>query len=120
MAELGLAEREVLQDDAGGAPFRGVLVSVDPERDDTATLAQYVKAFSPRFLGLRGEREPLANFAQQLNATFAKLPDGDGYQVDHTANIVIVNPRGHYAGFIKMPHQADTIAATYRALRETL
>jgi len=38
------------------------------------------------------------------------------YQVDHSANIVIVNPKGHYHGFIKFPQQADTIVATFQSL----
>ena len=125
MAVLGQAYRTILeQDPTIAAEFQGVLVSVDPERDDQQTLAQYVGAFSPDFIGVRGPIENLGPFAGQLNVAFAKVPmigaDGqpepDGYQVDHTANIVIINPRGHYHGFIKYPQQADTIVAAFRTL----
>ena len=48
---------------------------------------------------------------------FAKVPDGEGgYTMDHTGNIVIVNPMGHYHGFIKLPHKAETIRLTYQTL----
>jgi protein SCO1 len=122
MSVMGIAERELT---AGGvredAPFQGILVTVDPERDDLATLGRYVEAFSPRFLGVRGNREATAGFATQLNVAFAQVPDpsGEGYQVDHTANIVIVNPRGHYHGFVRMPHKAEALVAAYRSLAAT-
>ncbi len=101
-----------------------MLVSVDPERDDAQRLAAYVGAFSESFLGAGGELREVATFAEQLNVAFAKVPvfnpaggaDGSRYQVEHTANIVIVNPAGHYHGFIKYPQQADTIVATFQSL----
>lgn len=121
LAVLGAVEREL---EAEGmvkdAPFQGVLVSVDPERDDAATLGRYVEAFSPRFIGVRGDLEATAALATQLNVAFAKVPDGSGgYQVDHTANIVIVNPRGHYHGFARLPYKADALVAAYRSLAAT-
>lgn len=121
MAVMGAAEREITADGTvADAPFQGILVTVDPERDDAQALGRYVEAFSPRFLGVRGDREATAGFATQLNVAFARVPDGaGGYQVDHTANIVIVNPRGHYHGFIRMPHKAETLVAAYRSLAAT-
>lgn len=120
MAEIGKAYRELaVKSPKVAATMRGVLVSVDPERDDTATLERYVKAFSDSFIGINGEREPLANFATQVNVAFGKVPDGNGgYTVDHTGTIVIINPHGHYQGFIKLPHSADTIRETALSLWE--
>jgi protein SCO1/2 len=121
MAVMGQARRALAED---GAAFQGVLVSVDPERDDAETLGAYATAFSPDFIGVRGSREALVEFTEQVNVAFAKVPmlddagnpSPDGYQVDHTANIVIINPRGHYHGFIKYPQQADTIRAAFESL----
>jgi protein SCO1/2 len=118
MSVLAQAERRLMEEDPeAAADFQGMLVTVDPERDDLETLERYVRAFSPRFIGVGGERDDIAAFATQVNVAFARMPgNGDDYQVDHTANIVIVNPRGHYHGFAKMPHQADTIVAAFRSL----
>lgn len=119
MASLAQARRQLeaeypeLVDD-----FQGIMVSVDPERDDRETLANYVESFSPSFIGVRGDRADVAELATQLNVAFAKVPADDGYQVDHTGNIVIVNSRGHYTGFAKLPHQADTIVSAFRSLEE--
>ncbi len=118
MSVLGQVEREL---EAQGetelhALFSGVLVSVDPDRDDAQTLATYVVSFSPRFTGVRGELAALAEFARQVNAAFMKVPDGDGYTIDHTGNIVVINPRGHYHAFIKVPHERDKVLLAYKSI----
>lgn len=117
MSVMAQAEQRLRADDAKLAEqFQGVLVSVDPERDTPEVLGPYVQAFSKKFVGVYGSRELVAAFAQQLNATFAKVPDGNGgYQMDHTGTIAIINPKGHYHGFIKMPHKADVVAMAFRS-----
>lgn len=117
MSIMGQSYNELTQEER--ADFRGLLVSVDPERDDLASLGAYAKAFSPTFTGVTGSIADLATFATQVNAAFQKVPgQGDEpYQIDHTGNIVIVNPRGHYHGFIKMPHTRAKLVQTFRALR---
>jgi protein SCO1/2 len=118
MSEMGQVDTQLRQ--TGGEladGFQGVLVTVDPERDTADVLGQYATAFSPRFLGVLGERGPTAEFASQVNAAFGKMPaDDGGYTMDHTGNIIIINPRGHYHGFIKLPHKAETIRLTYQSL----
>jgi protein SCO1 len=120
MSVMAQAERQLEAESPQSAnPFQGVLVTVDPERDDQETLATYVQAFSEDFIGVRGDRPETAAFATQVNAAFAMMPASDGgYQVDHTANIVIVNPRGHYHGFARTPHNVDTIVEAFRSLSQ--
>ena len=126
MAELGRAERALHNaDDMAEHPLQGVRVSVDPDHDTPDRLGKYAEAFSPRFLGVSGERESLVALTQQVNVAFAKVPmpmarqapgSEPGYTVDHTGNLVIINPRGHYHGFIKLPHKSETIRLTYQTL----
>ena len=115
MAVLGQVDRG-LQGSKDAESFQGILVSVDPERDTPEVLAPYVKAFSPRFLGVTGTREDIFQLANQVNVAFAKVPAEGGYTMDHTGNIVIINPMGHYHGFAKLPHDAETIRLTYQSL----
>jgi protein SCO1/2 len=97
--------------------FATVFVSVDPERDDQTKIADYVAAFSPRFTGVRGSLEDLAEFARQVNAAFMKVPgQGDDYMIDHTANIVVIDPEGRYRAFIRLPHEPDKLLLAYRSL----
>ena len=125
LSVLGQVENQLKQQDPRLAErFKVRLVSVDPDADTLERLGQYVGAFSSSFLGVRGERADLVKFTDQVNVAFAKVPlrspvpgsDAQGYTVDHTGNIVIINPRGHYHGFIKLPHKAETIRLSYQTL----
>ena len=118
MSELGQVDTQLRQQGGEVADeFKGVLVTVDPERDTPETLGPYATAFSPHFLGVTGDKAALAEFGQQVNAAFAKVPTPDGaYTMDHTGNIIIINPLGHYHGFIKLPHKAETIRLAYQSL----
>jgi|TARA_B110000977_G_scaffold169828_1_gene220070 protein SCO1/2 len=125
LSVLGQVENQLKkQDPVLAEGFKVRLVSVDPDADTLERLGQYVSAFSPSFLGVRGERADLVKFTDQVNVAFAKVPlrssvpgsDEMGYTVDHTGNIVIINPRGHYHGFIKLPHKAETIRLSYQTL----
>jgi protein SCO1/2 len=80
-----------------------VLVSVDPARDTPAQLAQYVDYFDPAFIGVTGDFMELQKLATNVNAAFAKAVSSDGksYLIDHTSNLVLVNPHGDYHGFFK-------------------
>lgn len=96
-----------------------VMVSVDPDRDTPEKLSQYVPAFHPSFRGFSGSFDETVNLAEQLNVAFGKVP-GDipgTYQVDHTSSLVLIDPEGRYAGFIKAPHRAEHIQ---RVVREIL
>lgn len=117
MSEMGKAHAAIAQLDEAAGNFQGVLVTVDPERDTAELLGPYVTAFSPDFVGVLGDIEETSKFALQLHAAFAKVPDGRGsYSMDHTGTIVIINPHGHYHGFIKLPHKAQTIRLAYQSL----
>jgi protein SCO1/2 len=93
----------MLADTPWAADTQIILVSVDPARDTPAQLAEYVHYFDPQFRGVTGEFMALQKFASNLNAAFAKTlsKDGESYLVDHTPNIALVNPYGHYHGFFK-------------------
>lgn len=95
-----------------------VMVSVDPARDDTAKLRDYVHYFNPGFRGVTGEFMALQKFATSLNVPFAKVPGGgENYQIEHSGNIAIIDPQGHYVGFFKMPHELSKLHANYRSIR---
>ena len=96
-----------------------VMVSVDPERDTPEKLAAYVPQFNPAFHGYTGDFDEIVKFATSVNVAFGKVPgDEPGtYTVDHSASIVVVDPQGRYAGFIKAPHEATRIARIMNGIR---
>jgi len=95
-----------------------VLVSVDPARDTPEKLRQYVSYFNEDFLGVTGEFMDIHRFALALNTPFRKVAgQGENYQVDHSANVVLINPRGDYHGFFKAPLELAKMKVTYRSAR---
>lgn len=73
-----------------------LFITVDPERDTQKVLAQYVPAFEPRFLGLRGDPATTAKVADEYKVFFAvQKPNASGnYTVDHTAAIYLIDRQG--------------------------
>ena len=97
---------------------RVVMVSVDPARDTVEQLADYVPYFNPEFTGVTGEFLDIHRFATALNTPFRKVPgQGEDYQVDHSANVVLINPKGDYHGFFKAPLDQAKMKVTYRSAR---
>jgi protein SCO1/2 len=113
---LGVLNRAVKQTQI---PPQIVLVSVDPERDTPAVLAQYLSGFNKSFKGYTGTFDDVVGLATNVNVAFGKIPGAmpGTYTVDHSSSIVVVDPFGRYAGFIKQPHQAEKIASIVDSLQ---
>ena len=105
-------------DGTEAADTQVVMVSVDPARDTEEQLAGYVPFFNPDFIGVTGEFLDIHRFATALNTPFRKVPGQDeNYLVDHSANVVLINPRGDYHGFFKAPLDLAKMKTTYRSAR---
>jgi protein SCO1/2 len=86
-----------------------VMVSVDPARDTTEKLGNYVPYFHPEFRGVTGDFLEIMKVSQNVNAAFSKVPMGESYTIDHTANIAIIDPDGHYYGFLRPPFRLEKL-----------
>lgn len=107
-AELDEGEKDQLQI---------VLVSLDHERDTTEKLAQYVPYFNPDFVGVTGNRYVLLKLATELNVAFSKVElENDDYTIDHSGNMVLINPYGHYYGFLKPPFAEGNMTKALRSI----
>lgn len=114
---VGILDPEVLAD------TQVVLVTVDPARDTVSKLSEYVPYFNKDFIGLTGDFIEIKRLANQLNIAFAKVVSnpnegGDDYSVDHSANIALINPYGHYHAFFKPPLEAPRLKLTYLSMRK--
>ncbi|ACR11746.1 ggdef [Teredinibacter turnerae T7901] len=98
------------------AQTRVVLLSVDPARDTPVKLAEYVHYFNPEFIGLTGDFRQIMTLTQNLNGVFQKVVQGDDYTVDHTANLILINPEGHYQGFIQPPFELARLTTVIESI----
>ena len=80
-----------------------LFVTVDPERDTQALLAQYVPAFDPRFLGLFGDAKATAAVAKEFKVFYAKVPGKEpgSYSMDHTAGSYVFDKDGKVRLFVR-------------------
>jgi protein SCO1 len=94
-----------------------LMISVDPERDDPAKLAAYVKFFAPSFHGLTGAPGGVADAAAAFGVAYRRGSDSDGgYTVDHSAAVYLVDPDARLRAVFMPPQQTALLASDYRAI----
>ncbi len=94
-----------------------MFLSVDPERDGPARIADYLAHFGPGLVGATGTRAQVEAFTAQLGLAQVRNPGPDGaYTVDHSAALVLVDPEARVAGYFRPPHEREALAADLSAL----
>ncbi|HSW69236.1 MAG TPA: SCO family protein [Gammaproteobacteria bacterium] len=97
-----------------------VMVSVDPDRDTKKRMQTYVKSFNPNFIGVRANITETVALENQLHIAAAKIQaDGAGknrYTINHSAEILLFNPKGQLQAYLSYPHQAEQMAEDYKLI----
>ena len=93
LAAIGRA-RELLG--ADGEKVRGVMISVDPDRDTPEVLSGYLQKFPPGLVGLTGSKEAVAAAMKGYlaSAEHADHTGTDPYMVTHTGRTFVVHGGG--------------------------
>jgi cytochrome oxidase Cu insertion factor (SCO1/SenC/PrrC family) len=94
-----------------------ILVTVDPERDTPAQLAQYVPSFHPRLVGLTGSPEQVSAAIKAYRVYAKKVEDpksSAGYTYDHTSIAYLMDPQGRYVAHFNPAAGAGRIADRLR------
>jgi protein SCO1 len=109
-----LAELKTVKSQLGpdGERLQVLFVTVDPERDTQPVLAQYVPAFDPSFVGLRGDATATAKVAKDFKVFYQKVPGSkpDNYSVDHTAGSYVFDPQGRLRLFVRHGNAANLVS----------
>ena len=93
-----------------------LMVTVDPERDTPAMLAQYVPAFDSRFLGLYGDAAATQRAAKEFKIFYEKRKAGTSYSVDHSGQSYVLDAQGRLRLFVRHDRIAQDLAEDLRAL----
>lgn len=101
-----------------GKRAQGLFVTLDPKRDTQDVLAQYVPAFHPGFIGLRGSEAEVALMAKDFKVFFTlQAPDQSGfYTVDHTAAVFAFDPQGRLRLFMRGDSDVEAIVHDLKLL----
>ncbi|NBQ48793.1 MAG: SCO family protein [Sphingobacteriia bacterium] len=89
-----------------------LFITLDPERDTAALLAQYVPSFHPSFLGLSGSATETEAVAKAFKV-FYKKQDGTlpgRYSIDHSTGSYLYDPAGRLRLYLKYGDSPQRIA----------
>jgi cytochrome oxidase Cu insertion factor (SCO1/SenC/PrrC family) len=106
-------------DRLGGAGdvVQPLFVTLDPERDTPAHLADYVPLFHPRLVGLSGDVSAIRQAARAYKVYYAKVATAaDDYTIDHSGFIYLMDRAGQYLGFFPPGTPPDRMADVIRLL----
>ena len=92
-----------------------IFISIDPERDTVAQLAEYVPYFNSEFIGVTGSKENLLALTDPLGIAFGKEGDtkSDEYEMYHGARILLIDPKIRLKALFSYPHDVKTIVSDY-------
>ena len=101
-----------------GDKLQVVFITVDPERDTQALLAQYVPSFDPSFIGLYGTADDIARTAKEFKVIYQKVPGKtpSSYTIDHSAGSYVFDPQGRVRLFVKHSQSIDSIVDDVKRL----
>jgi len=98
-----------------------LFITVDPERDTPGALANYVKLFDDRLVGLTGSPEQIASVARAYRVYYAKVTPKDSttYLMDHSSFIYLMGPDGKLRALFRPGESAQELADGVRARMAT-
>ncbi len=87
------------------------MVSVDPHRDTPEQLSNYLGYFKAGFNGATGDPAELASLARALSIAYIEPDTSEpNYLVDHSGQVVIIDPEGNYVGFLRAPLRPEELS----------
>ena len=70
-----------------------LFITLDPERDSTERLREYLGFFNASMIGLTGDINKIVELTSNLSVFFQRINKEDGYDFNHTASIFLINPK---------------------------
>ncbi|MBE9564954.1 MAG: SCO family protein [Proteobacteria bacterium] len=96
-----------------------IFVSVDPERDKLEMLSDYVQYFDKDFVGVTGDENMIKALTLQMSVAYMKMAaeeGSEGYVVDHSSSLLLLNPEGKLVAFFNPPHDPKIILKDFQTI----
>lgn len=118
LQNIGAAFDRLKREDANKLlQLQAFFITIDPERDTVAALADYMSNFHPRILGLTGSPAEIAAAAKAFRVYYSRDPqqqDTQAYLVDHTGIVYLMGPDGKFLAHFSPNTPPDQIAGKLR------
>lgn len=104
--------------EAFGSGPRAVFVSVDPERDTTTWLREYVRFLPSGFVALTGTSAKISATAGAWDVRYARVETGvaGAYSMSHSADVYLVDSAGMLRAHFPFGTTSEAMAAVLRTL----
>lgn len=106
-----------LEQEAPEAKLKVVFISVDPQRDTTLVLKDYVEYFDPEFVAATGDDAELQKLTGALYMPYVRVPSkNDQYLMEHSGALVLLNSQAQAVAYFSPPLQLRPIVDDLRSL----
>ena len=108
---------------AAAKDIQVVYVTVDPERDDTKRMREYLAAFDPTIIGGTGTAKQLAIVQKEYGIIANKVANktgskqtGANYSIAHSSYTYLIDREGKLRALMPYGHSADDYAHDFKIL----
>jgi protein SCO1 len=106
---------EVFKQLGPSAKIHALFITVDPERDTSGVMKQYLSSFDPRIMGLTGDLGDIKKLIKAYRGSFRKVPLKEGgYNMDHTAIVYLMDKDGRFVSPFNLKRTAEAAATDLR------
>lgn len=92
-----------------------LFVTVDPERDTSEKLKDYLSSFDPHLRALTGDAAAIAAMEKAYRVYSKKVSlEGGGYTMDHTALVYLMDKEGRFVAPFSLKRTPEDAAADLR------
>ena len=93
-----------------------LFITVDPDRDTSAVMKDYLSSFDPHLRGATGDRKQIDAVEKDYRVYSKKVPTGKGddYSMDHTALVYLMDKQGRFVAPFKLDRKPEQAADELR------
>jgi protein SCO1/2 len=95
-----------------------IFISIDPERDTPAAMAEFVPLFGAGIIGLTGTPQQIKETSETFPIFYERIEEAsapDGYTMGHTSHLFLFDPQAGFADSWPYGTSAEEILADVKA-----